>query len=136
LTITKKWTEKQSRGGLLFPTSDFYLLVREFDCVYRKVVETSPLHWSITSSNKLILLSEMFDSFMVKFYWNKILSRTHMTEQRSLPVLDYLINLFITIKGFSVARKEKNRLTKKVANKFKKSKSMRGNLKSCSGFKK
>jgi ATP/ADP translocase len=94
-----------------------------------------PLHWSITSCNKLFLLSEMFDSFMVKFYWNKILGRTHISEQRSLPVLDYLINLFITIKGFSIARKEKNRLTKKVANKFKKSKSMMGSLKSCSGFK-
>ena len=70
----------------------------------------------------------MLDAFMVKYYWNKIIALAHEQEADSLPVLDYLICLFITIKGFAIARKERDRLTKCNKN-SKMSKSLRGKLK-------
>jgi len=126
-----KWVSKQSRGGLLYPIPDFYLLVREFDTVYRQIVTTQ--HLTSESLNKSNLQMAIHDSFMVKYYWGRILEVASCDEHSSLPALDYLIRLFLTIKGFAVARKERDLfLTKdgKMKGKIsKKSQSLRGKLK-------
>lgn len=119
------WTEKQSRGGLRFAVPDFYMLVREFDNIYRTVSIAQ-----VIGCRKVEMLSLIFDGFMVKYYWSKLLVKSDIDELKSLPVLDYLINLFVTIKGFAVARKEKDRLSKKVRSVVSSSKSLRGKLKS------
>lgn len=123
----RKWTEKQSRGGLLFAIPSFYLLIRELDTILRK---TRMMNLIAAGSNKLRLQCAMFDGFMVKYHWNKLVENAHTNETDSLVVLDYLINLFITITGFAMARKERDRLNKKVEKGVPKSKSLRGKLKS------
>ena len=120
------WAEKQNRGGLLFVVPNFYLLVREFDSVYRQST-------SYEKCGKALTVSKIVDSFMVQFYWNKIVDTCHVDEISSLPALDYLVNLFITIKGFAVARKERDRLTKKVVQTEASSKSLTGKLKTGKG---
>lgn len=125
------WVSKQTRGGLLYPIPDYYLLVREFDNVYRQVVTTH--HITSESLNKSNLQLAVHDSFMVKYYWSRILELAHCDEQTSLPALDYLICLFLTIKGFAVARKERDSFVMKDGKMkgkiIKKSQSLRGKLK-------
>ena len=54
-------------------------------------------------------------------------------EHSALPALDYLIRLFLTIKGFAVGRKERDSCLmedgKMKSRKNKSSKSLRGKLK-------
>jgi len=126
------WVERQSRGGLLYPIADFYLMVREFDIIYRQSVSSTTLGSKIINQGQLKL--QMSQSTIVKLHWDKILQISHSEESNSQPALDYLMTLFITVKGFAVARKEHERLEntiakKKITKKVNRSKSLRGNLK-------
>ena len=125
----KQWVEKQNRGGLLYPVPNYYLLVREFDSIFRSHVNANGVKAS--SVCKSLLLMTMHDSFMVNYYWNKTVEMSHLVECNTLPVLDYLMSLFITIKGFALARKERDRLTvqRQHDKKVNQSKSLRGKLK-------
>jgi len=123
----RKWVEQQSRGGLLYTIPVYYLLVREFDNIYQTTVKIGYMH--AYSVDKIHLQTSMHEAFMVKYYWNQIIELAHQNELSSLPVLDYLISLFITIKGFATARKERDRLTVERGKKANRSKSLRGKLK-------
>lgn len=123
----RKWVEQQSRGGLLYPIPTYYLLVREFDNIYQTTVKIC--YMQANSVDKIHLQTSMHEAFMVKYYWNQIIEMAHQHELSSLPVLDYLISLFITIKGFATARKERERLTVERGKKANPSKSLRGKLK-------
>lgn len=83
--------------------------------------------------NKCALQETMFESFMIQYHWNKIIELSHTDEYKSLPVLEYVIKLFITVKGFAVTHKERDRLKQKKTSKMdtsrKVSKSVRGKLK-------
>jgi len=80
---------------------------------------------------KPLLQTAMHESSMVKYYWNLITESAHEDEVKAEPVLDYLVALFLTIKGFALARKERDRLTLKTARRkdVKPSKSLRGRMK-------
>jgi hypothetical protein len=123
----RKWVERQSRGGLLYPIPSYYLLVREFDNIFGTTVKLRNIQANYV--DKTYLQTSMHEAFMVKYYWNQIIEMSHQHELSSLPVLDYLISLFITIKGFAIARKERERLTVERSKKAKHSKSLRGKLK-------
>ena len=76
----------------------------------------------------------MKESFMVKHYWPNILALTRVQQVVSQPVFEYIVSLFITVKGFAMARKEHDKLSaaaaKKKQNTVAKSSSLRKNLKS------
>lgn len=126
------WVTQQSRGGLLYPTPDFYLLVREFDAIFRHIVCSQAVGSNgIINQGQLKLL--MSKSPIVKLHWEKILKISNTEEADSQPAFEYLMTLFITLKGFAVAKKERERLQDKLVKRNKSSvrasKSLRGNLK-------
>jgi hypothetical protein len=125
------WVQKQSRGGLSYPIPDFFLLIRELDLAFRQMIIVKGL--GFTSVNQLELRSAMLASFMVKLYWSKIVIAANAQASTCQPVLGFVVTLFITIKGFAVARNEKERLTAVSSRKQtdKGSKSFRGKLKKC-----
>jgi len=102
------WVERQDRGGLLYPIPDFYLLVREFDLIYRHTVYSEPLGSKCINQGELKLL--ISESAIVKLHWHEILKISQCEECTSVLALDYLMTLFITLKGFAVAKKERERL--------------------------
>lgn len=120
----KQWVNKQSRGGLSYPRPDVYLLVRELDSIYRQQLMFCGV--SVGSVDKGVMRAEMLNSFMVKHYWARILRIGHADAAVAQPVLEYIISLFITIKGFSLAKKETSKFSEKGG---KNSKSFRGKLK-------
>ena len=81
------------------------------------------------SNNKVCLQTTMHEAFMVNYYWNIIIEMIHQNELACLPVLGYIISLFITIKGFATARKERDCMAANHSKKTKHSKSLRGTLK-------
>jgi len=103
----KKWIETQSRGGLMYPIPPFYLLVREFDSIYRSCINANGLNSS--SISKSFLQATMHSAYMVKYNWKQIIDIAHEDEANAMPALNYVISLFITIKGFAIARKESDR---------------------------
>ena len=127
----QNWVSKQTRGGLLFPIPALYLLVRELDLIFRKMAFQTGYTQSV---NKSILQTTMLESVLVQYYWNQIILLQHADESSSLPLLDYFICLFITIKGFAVVRKQRDELASQTKSKIlqaKQSKSLRGKLKKC-----
>ena len=125
-----KWVCKQSRGGLSFSIPDVYLLVRELDGIFR--------NWFIQQGVRVDLIdkrrlqAEMLHSFMVRHYWNKVLNIAHTDSKTAQLVLNYIVTLFITVKAFSVAKKEKNKFREASKVTFpagKPSQSLRGKMK-------
>jgi len=129
----QQWVEKQSRGGLMFPIPALYLMIREFDVICQTIHSSNPLQ--ISSICKDALQAAMHDSSMVKYYWGQILQFDNVDELSALPIFDYLVSLFITIKGFAIARKERDKLSAaqeqklRLSKSCKSSKSLRGKLK-------
>ena len=61
-----QWLSKNSRGGLVRPADNFYLLVRELEISIRKVVDFNNIHSETLTSSKM--KEHMMDSFMVNYY--------------------------------------------------------------------
>ncbi|XP_048241877.1 uncharacterized protein LOC125374684 [Haliotis rufescens] len=64
-----KWTQKMSRGGLKFPSSNFYLLVRSFEIEMRTKVELSQLCASSLLCDKL--KETIMTNYMVSYHWDQ-----------------------------------------------------------------
>ncbi|KAJ8307581.1 hypothetical protein KUTeg_014867 [Tegillarca granosa] len=116
------WFDKKNRGGLYKPCDNFYLLVRELETVMRKNVDIDNL------SAKSLLVTKlkevMLESFMVKHYTVKLFGdATGIVPS----VLEDVISLFLTVRGYAIARLERNKLSK--TNALQK-KSLRQSLKS------
>lgn len=124
-----KWVKTQSRGGLVYPIADFYLLIRDLDLTFRQVVLTKGL--AAMSLDKTSMVHAMLASFMVQYYWKRILAVTGSSDCTAQDLLNYVICCFVSIKGFAVAKKEKERLTSDASRKRTgaKSASFRGQLK-------
>jgi len=122
-----RWVSKQSRGGLLFPKPNFYLFVRELDSMYRQGQQTA----GTTLESRIAIQSRMLESFMANYYWMKLVKQAEANAADTNPALHYIVSLFITVKGFAVAKKERQKLSlgpgKTVTEP--KSKSLRGGLK-------
>lgn len=115
-----KWYRLQTRGGLRRPIDDFYLLVRECEIVVRSCVG------SVLSASSLLvdpLRERIMESFMVKHYCSKMFS----SDSSSSFVLEDIITLFLTIRGFAVTRLKRNELNLQ-AQQGKKSASLRQTL--------
>ena len=114
-----KWYTIQSRGGLQKPSDDFFLLVRELETVVRKNTKTN-----LDATALLVnpLKECMMESFMVKHYCKK-LSETLPTE-----VVEDILQIFLTIRGFAVVRVERNKMAKSAKTDSRKSAGLRQTL--------
>ncbi|XP_046571626.1 uncharacterized protein LOC124279790 [Haliotis rubra] len=124
-----KWTEKMNRGGLKFPSDNFYLLIRSFEIEIRKHVQLSKLCASSLLCDKL--KETVMSSYMVSYYWDKLLS---CEDGLKLRVLEFIVDLFLRVRGGDVAKYSKRQLQKEmrgIKNRkgVKRSRSLRGTLK-------
>ncbi|KAH3720564.1 hypothetical protein DPMN_063464 [Dreissena polymorpha] len=88
-TFTDKFTtlyEQKNRGGLKKPCDNFFLLVREFEIVTRKVESARD-----SSLLKSEMKEEIFDSFMVGHYKEMLFPQTSTEEdEQEISVLTLL----------------------------------------------
>lgn len=113
------WLRKNSRGGLLRPTDSFYLLVRELEIVIRKIPDYSHSHISCK------VKESMMESFMVNHYLKQLFGEN--SERDLSPLLEDIICVFLTVRGFATARVLRNKLSGRTS---KQSDSLRQALKS------
>jgi hypothetical protein len=90
-------------------------MIRELDLVFRQVALTKGL--ATLSLNKMKMVKAMNNSPMVQYYWNRIIATADTNDFKSKPVLQFVIRLFVSINGFAIARKEKDRSTAVVSKK-------------------
>ena len=118
----KSWTKALDRGGLQYPSMNFYLLVREIDSIV-----SSKLYEETLSSNSLMkskTKDTIFDSYIVNYHWGKILMQAGSSDAEGKLFLEYIIDVFLNVKGFAIARNIRQRETAK----YKQSSSFRKSL--------
>ena len=102
LENVKSWTKALDRGGLQYPSMNFYLLVREMDSIV-----SAKLYEETLSANSLMksrTKDEIFDSFIVNYYWGNILKQSGYSDSDGKLFLEYIIDVFLNVKGFAIAR--------------------------------
>ena len=97
LSKYQQWISEQSRGGLSYPSEEMYLLVREFNTMYK---QTATAHGSLLAPRTAFEVA-VHDSPIMRRHWDNLVSTSNANEFYCLAALDYLIQLFCTIKGFA-----------------------------------
>lgn len=108
-----KWTEKLNRGGLKVPSDNFFLLVREFENIYRKCVNLNCI--SANSLDIVTLTETILDNYMTNYYWDQLCTTPDYKEY----ILEKCIRLFLTVRGHSTARQIKLQMEQKTTVKAK-----------------
>lgn len=118
----QKWVQKQNRGGLSYPTRDFFLLVVELDSIYRQqLLSVGLAHLPNKQQLKQIILERQ----NIHLIWRRMLQQVEgCTAESTQRILELIVCLFITLKGFAVAKQQCFKLKS-----MRDSKSLRGKLK-------
>lgn len=121
------WVSKNKRGGLLHPCDEFFLLVREFEICIRKHLNFKNLSALTLKCDNLKEL--VLESFMVKHYCDKLFGNIEDdTDNIQSAILEDILCLFLTVRGYAITRVKRNELAKDSRPK-KKSSGLRQSLK-------
>lgn len=121
------WVSKNNRGGLLHPCDEFFLLVREFEICIRKHLDFKNLSAQTLLCDNLKEL--VLESFMVKHYCDKLFGNIEDdTDNIQSAILEDILCLFLTVRGYAITRVKRNELAKDSRPK-KKSSGLRQSLK-------
>ncbi|XP_033739586.1 uncharacterized protein LOC117326896 [Pecten maximus] len=128
----RRWITKKDRGGLMYPSDTFFLLIRELEIVTRKKVLPNALNAKALLKGPL--KEAIMEDFMVKLYTKKLFDGLDEIQDVTSKVLEDVLNLFLTIRGFATVRIQRNKLSKASAEAKRtmknNSSSLRGQLKS------
>ena len=103
-----EWTKTVNRGGLRIPSQAFFLLVRSMDRVHSGLINLSQM---TSDSLKLVILADaVMEDTSVKYHWQAVLSNSNVEDPSVFRILEYLTKMFLTVKGFAVARHLRSRL--------------------------
>ena len=119
LSSIKSWTCELDRGGLQYPSKDFYLLIREIDSILSNKLQMEFLHANSILKSKC--KDDIFDSHMVNYYWGRIMKKSGNTDGDCASFLEYIIDVFYNVKGFAISkmvRESKTRSKSKVSSSF------------------
>ena len=99
---TKEWLEKVNRGGL-FPVNDetftFFVSVEK---VVRRVLTALVTNVSQDVNLKQEVVQKASQDADVQFYWT-LLSQDISSEEDAVMLLNEILNLWVTIRGYSLA---------------------------------
>lgn len=109
--------EKKNRGGLQHPCDNFFLLLRSMEIVTRKHTSGK---LSSHALSKCALKEHIMESYMVKHYMEKLVPTTETSDESEEPTksplsyLEDITSLFLTVRGFAIARVERNKISKSI----------------------
>ena len=103
--VPREWTVKLDRGGLCHPSDDFFLLVRNLDLIVSGHISTSSLSSDMVL--KSVLTDKCLCSVKVTHLWAKLCK---LECTLSLLLLEQVVNLFLTVRGFAFARHLKQQI--------------------------
>ena len=133
---TKRWTSIVNRGGLFETNEQSFLLFREIELVLQSTLESTLLDSARATidcdNRKEKILCEITSDEDVLFHWS--LSAVCITnEDESMELLKDIVQLWLTIRGFSLAKEwmEQHKITARKTSY--KSKGLRKTLKDSNG---
>ena len=105
MDYTREWCLKVDRGGLFEVNDTAYLLFRTLELSVRKQLMISLSKGSTLDekSKKDVIVSAAAADEDVQFYWT-LLSVDITDEHQAIVLLKEMIELWITIRGFSIAK--------------------------------
>lgn len=117
---TKEWIDRVNRGGL-FPLND--ITYQFFIVIEQEVQVILPDHVLRTSKSKddiqLHVIDKIVNNEDIQWYWT-LLSQCIDAEDHAIELLQEIVKLWVTIRGFALAatwlevyKKEKQKTTKK-----------------------
>jgi len=80
----------------MYVSNDYYLLVRHWDRIFRETASGYVLHCNTFIT---VAIVSMMENDLVKCYCSKILDISNTEEGIAMTVLEYIVCLFIAIKG-------------------------------------
>lgn len=119
---TKMWIRQVDRGGLFHVNDNSYLFFRALELMTRKVL---PLHLKNPLKTKELLIEDLLCDEDIQFHWS-MLSVDISDNEDALQLLKEVAELWVTIRGFSIAGGWIKELNKSI----KRKKSLRQTLKS------
>lgn len=102
IEYTTQWTKAVNRGGLHEVKDDVYLLFREIEiCMQLKLKDhlRSPI---TPDSGRAAIIDPVLHDDNVQFYWS-ILNVDIENEEWSKELLTHIIELWLTMRGFSIS---------------------------------
>lgn len=111
----RSFLEKKNRGSLQHPCDNFFLLLRSMEIVVRKSTSGK---LSSHTLNKCALKEHIMENYMVKHYMEKLFPITETGDENDeftkspSSYLEDIISVFLTVRGFAIARVERNRIAK------------------------
>ena len=81
------------------------MLIREIDFIMSGKVHIESLH--ANSLLKCKCKDEIYDSYMINYYWGNIMKISGNTDNECSSFLEYIIDVFYNVKGFAISRKVK-----------------------------
>ena len=70
-------------------------------------------HLCSDSLLKCKMKDKIFDSFMDNYYWELLLKKAGVSGLNCKSFLEYLVDVFLTFKGFTVAQNVRNQISEK-----------------------
>ena len=103
LQYTRSWLEKVNRGGLFEINDLAYQLFKEVEIDLQDKLVNQLQHSSAPGNTKAEMIASVLLNDNVQFYWI-MLSTDIQDEQTSQDLLREIVELWLTIRGFSIAR--------------------------------
>ena len=128
LEYTTQWISKINRGGLFEVNDRAYLLFREIEMNLQCKLSEVLRETTVQQDRKEELISSVVQNDNVLFYWT-LLSEDIEGEQESLELLRDIVELWLTIRGFSIASEWMEIHKSRSSKSTKKSKALRRSLK-------
>ena len=128
MEYTREWSSKVNRGGLFEINDTSYALFREIELCIRDRLRSTLASSTVHQGTKDQLLKEAFEDVDVQLYWS-LLSVDIESSSDADELLKEIIELWLTIRGFSIAGQLMEVYKKKSRKTTKKSKGLRKTLK-------
>ena len=131
LDYTKEWVEKINRGGLFDISDEAYRLFVSIEISMRSKLMEHLKKRKLTEDSKegkAAIIDYVLNNNDVQFYWS-MLSIDIEEEEHNSELLHHIIQLWLTIRGFSISKAWMENYKCAVKSGTAKSKSLRKNLK-------
>ena len=130
LDYTKEWVEKVNRGGLFDISDEDYRLFISIEMSTRKKLAEHLKKQRVTeasSEGESAIIEFVINNDDVQFYWSML--SIDMEEEHNSELLQHIVQLWLTIRGFSISKAWMENYKWAAKSGISKSKSLRKNLK-------
>lgn len=103
LQYTREWVERVNRGGLFDVSDEAYSLFVVIELTMRRKLTERLKCATVSEEGKSTIFNFVCENTDVQFHWS-LLSTDISSEEESMELLRYIVNLWLNIRGFSISK--------------------------------